>query len=198
MPETENLLNTGQIPPGPNLFDGLPNTSRNGVKLIARSIHDVVIAIAGVYFPLRSLTYTKAITVDEEDGSGSHLPWSLTVKNMRFSGTFEYGSFLMNGESAMTPEDINYLTTLLENQPDEGQPNYFHIIIQPRKSFGELNYTEGSARIVGGDLQSPTQDQLPFIEALMYCRVTEHARRYQENNTIVNSYNFKFLRRIPK
>jgi len=183
MPETENLLNTGQIPPGPNLFDGLPNTSRNGVKLIARSIHDVVIAIAGVYFPLRSLTYTKAITVDEEDGSGSHLPWSLTVKNMRFSGTFEYGSFLMNGESAMTPEDINYLTTLLENQPDEGQPNYFHIIIQPRKLWG--------IKLYGGG-------QLPFIEALMYCRVTEHARRYQENNTIVNSYNFKFLRRKPK
>jgi len=195
MPETENLLNTGQIPPGPNLFDGLPNTSRNGVKLIARSIHDVVIAIAGVYFPLRSLTYTKAITVDEEEGSGSHLPWSLTVKNMRFSGTFEYGSFLMNGESAMTPEDINYLTTLLENQADEGQPNYFHIVIHPRK-YGGL-----SEPIGGGDLQSPTTDimgQLPFIEALMYCRVTEHARRYQENNTIVNSYNFKFLRRIPK
>ncbi|MDH7597560.1 MAG: hypothetical protein QHG98_07485 [Methanothrix sp.] len=193
MPETESLINYGQIPPGPNVFDGLPNTSQT-VKLIARSIHDVVIVIAGVYFPLRSLTYTKAITVDEEDGSGSHLPWTLTVKNMRFSGTFEFGSFLMNGASAMSPEDINYLTTLLENQADEGQPNYFHIIIHPRK-YGGL-----SVPIGGGEWTSPTPNlgQLPFIEALMYCRVTEHARRYQENNTIVNSYNFKFLRRRPK
>jgi len=160
-------------------FYGMPNISK-GYTLTAKSIHDVIIDIAGLYFPLRQLTHQKNMKVEEELGSGSHNPWALTDKEHTYQGSFSFGSFLKNGAPAMNSWQLMALTQLLENQDDEGQPNYFRILTMDRV----------------GEAQGPNYGD--FIEALMYCKITKSGRQYPENNTIISEYDFKYMYRLPK
>jgi len=152
---------------------GLMRATSEGVSIEAKSSNDIIIEIAGIFFPLKALNYTKTIEVTDEYGTGLHGPYDLNSKQIAISGNFSYGSFITKGE-----RDV--LRSLLEDQGDEGLPLWFQIIVMDRA-------TGGGSKGIGS-----------YIEALMNCKITSSGRDYNENGTVLTRQDFKSMGRVPK
>ena len=70
---------------------------KEGYAIDAVTSNDYIIDIAGVYFPLRTFNYKKNINVGDEGGTGSHLPFTLSVKDITFAGSFSFAGNLLSG-----------------------------------------------------------------------------------------------------
>jgi hypothetical protein len=153
---------------------------RDGYNIEATSSNDVVISVASVWFPCKRLSYAKTIEVKEEWGTGSHLPYALTTHNIGFTGSFDVGTWLSDG-------DRHALTYLLEDQADEGIPIYFDIMIMDRFPSKDQDAGTVSTGNVGRAV----------FEKLLNCKVTKSGRDYPENNTVLTQYEFKAMERSP-
>jgi hypothetical protein len=172
-----------------------------GNMIYAMSSLDIIIDIAGIYFPLRSLSYKKNMNISDEHGTGSLDPYALVNQEQTYSGSFTYASFLVSGEKALNDSESLILHSLLEDADDEGRAKYFDIILME---------AAGNSQSKLGDRSRPKHDQgnvdsakagalkTGFIEALINCKLTTSGREYPEKGTIVTSYDFKFSRRIPR
>lgn len=155
---------------------------RDGYNIEATSSNDVVIMVAGVWFPCKRLSYAKQIEVKDEWGTGSHLPYALTTHNIGFTGSFDVGTWLTAG-------DRHALTYLLEDQGDEGIPIYFDIVIMDR--FPSKDPDEETQVVPTGEIGRA------IFEKLKNCKVTKSGRDYPENNTVMTQYEFKAMERSP-
>lgn len=157
---------------------------------------DLVIDIAGLYFPLRSINYAANHNVTDEHGTGTHDPVALTSQEHTYAGSFTYASFLVTGENVITQKDVLTLTQLLQDQADEGLSKYFDIFIievqGKRTPAAGMSFEEqvetvlANANIVG------------YIEALVDCKVTKVNRDIPEKNTVVSSREFKYSFKLPR
>lgn len=168
-----------------------------GQEIYAMSNLDVIIDIADVYFPLRSLSYSKNMEISDEHGTGSLDPYALPNHQQTYTGSFTYASFLVNGEPSLTTHDKLALEALLEDQEDEGRSKYFDIIIMevPGKHNANFSSQEAMGAIEDG---AGVENISSFIEALIDCKLTKSGREYPEKGTIVTQREFKFSRRIPR
>jgi len=153
---------------------------RDGYNIEATSSNDVVISVAGAWFPCKRLSYAKTIEVKEEWGTGSHLPYALTTHNIGFTGSFDVGTWLSDG-------DRHALTYLLEDQGDEGIPIYFDIIIMDRFPAKE----DSAGTVPTGEISRSV------FEKLLNCKITKSGRDYPENSTVLTQYEFKAMERFP-
>lgn len=164
----------------------------------ALSSHDILIDIAvngeQVYFPLRSLNYSKNMNVTPEHGTGTHDPTALVNQEHTYSGSFTYASFITTGEDVMTKRELLWLTNSLENQNDEGRAVYFDIYLMEVPGDRTPNGTASDPSIA----VDPDNAPLGFIEALIDCKLTKSGRQYPEKGTIVSERDFVFSRRIPR
>jgi hypothetical protein len=151
------------------------------LKIVTKSVFDVVIDIAGIFFPLKSLNYAKAMAVDVDYGIGSRIPYWLTEQQIGFSGSFSYVSYVKDAGSLAAADKSKglLLTRLLEDQDDEGKPMYFNIIVLDRTApGGSPNYAD-------------------FIEALVHCKLTSAKRDFPDSKSVVSSRDFVAMYRIP-
>ena len=77
---------------------------------------DLIVDIADMYFPLRTMQYAKNMNISDEHGTGSHDPYALTNQEHTHAGSFTYASYLVNGANVMTRAGLLALTHALENQ----------------------------------------------------------------------------------
>jgi len=157
---------------------------------------DLVIDIAGVYFPLRSLQYAANHNISDEHGTGSHDPYALTNQEHTYTGSFSYASFLVNGDNVLTQKDVLMLSQLLQDQADEGVSKYFDIYIievQGKRTPGSGQTFE---ELVETTLQN--ESMVGYIEALVDAKVTKVNRDIPEKNTVISSREFKFSYKIPR
>lgn len=173
----------------------------DGYSIYALSIHDILIDIKGMYFPIRSLSYQKNMNVTEEHGSGSHDPFALVDQEHTYSGTFSYAGYLVNGQPLLTTAETLALEAALEDQNDEGQPRYFNIFVMEVPGNRTIDresseYPEYGQPVVPTKATSGRGGR--FIEALIDCKLTKSGRNYVEKGTVVTERDFKFARRIPR
>src|SRR5512139_3551076 len=90
---------------------------------------DLIVNIADMYFPLRTMQYAKNMNVSDEHGTGSHEPYALTNQEYTYAGSFTYASYLVYGANVMARAELLALTHALENQADQSQSVYFDIYI---------------------------------------------------------------------
>ena len=121
-----------------------------GNMIYAMSSLDIIIDIAGIYFPLRSLSYKKNMNISDEHGTGSLDPYALVNQEQTYSGSFTYASFLVSGEKALTDSESLILHSLLEDATDEGRAKYFDIILME---------AAGNSKSKTGDRARPKHDQ---------------------------------------
>ena len=157
---------------------------------------DLIVDIADMYFPLRTMQYTKNMNVSDEHGTGSHDPYALTNQEHTYAGSFTYASYLVNGANVMTRAELLALTHALENQADEGQSVYFDIYIievqgnrtpESGQSFQEL-----------ADAVLANESIVGYIEALVDCKLTKSGREIPDKASVVSQREFKFSRRLPR
>jgi|GEM_PF-1155582 len=157
---------------------------------------DVVIDVAGVYFPLRSATYSKNMNRSDEHGSGSLNPFALPALEQTYTGSFEFASFLVNGKPAMTTHEQLALEAILEDQEDEGRGKYFDILFMevPGKhaNIGNMSFNDAVQASIDNAYA------LGFIEGNLNCVLTKSGRNYVEKGVIVTQREYKFMERIPK
>ncbi|HNR57329.1 MAG TPA: hypothetical protein PKJ51_02625 [Methanothrix sp.] len=171
-----------------------------GWKIEATSSNDVVIQVAGIMFPVKRIAYQKRIEVKEEWGTGSHLVYDLTTHNIAFTGSFDIGTWISKG-------DRHALLKLLEDQGDEGIPNWFNIVITQRLPEPRPSSSSGgppAEPLGGGENTSPeggvvatSTIERAVFEKLINCKVTTSGRDYPENNTVMTQYEFKAMYREP-
>lgn len=151
------------------------------VNLKSKSIFDLVIDIGGIFFPLRTANYSKNMAVDEEYGTGSRLPYWLTPQQIGFALGFSYVSLVLDGDPQADQNSGKglLLTRILDDQGDEGKPNFFNVMVMDRVNEG------GSAQYAD------------FIEALLYSRSTSVKRDIPENKSMVTSREAKSMYKIP-
>ncbi len=156
---------------------------------------DLVIDIAGLYFPLRSINYAANHNVSDEHGTGTHDPVALTNQEHTYTGSFAYASFLVTGENVMTQKDALILTQLLQDQADEGLSKYFDIYILEvqgkRTPQAGMTFEEAIEAEIGAG-------NFGYLEALVDCKVTKINRDIPEKNTVVSSRDFKFSYKLPR
>ena len=157
---------------------------------------DLIIDIAGVYFPLRSINYAANHNVTDEHGTGTHDPVALTNQEHTYTGTFTYASFLVNGYNVLTTEDKLTLTKLLQDQADEGVSKYFDIYIIEVQG----KRTPGTGTTFEEQIEAALQNEsmVGYIEALVDCKVTKVNRDVPEKNTVVSSREFKYSYKLPR
>lgn len=157
---------------------------------------DLVIDIAGVYFPLRSINYAANHNVTDEHGTGTHDPVALTNQEHTYTGTFTYASFLVNDENVVTTGDALTLTQLLQDQADEGVSKYFDIYIIEVQG----NRTPATGMSFEEHVEAVLQNEsiVGQIEALVDCKVTKVNRDIPEKNTVVSSREFKYSYKLPR
>ena len=157
---------------------------------------DLVIDIAGIYFPLRSLTYGIEHELIEEGQVGTHDPVALIESSHRYTGTFTYASFLVNGVNVFTHNDALALKKKLMKQSDEGSSKYFDIYIievqgnrtpESGQSFQEL-----------ADAVLANENIVGYVEALVDCKLTKSGREIPDKASVVSQREFKFSRRLPR
>jgi len=157
---------------------------------------DLIIDIAGVYFPLLTLTYTMTHTVEPQHQTGMHGPVALINTDHDGSGTFSYASFLVKGEDAPTTEKTLALPDLLQEKYDEGQSKYFDIYILevqgPRTPMDSRMSFEDQVETI---LQN--QSSVGFIEALADCKITKQHRNVQHKQSVISSWDFDYSYKIP-
>ncbi len=170
--------------------------TKDGYALHNISGLDLVIDIAGAYFPLRSMTYAVNHNVTDEHGTGSHDPLALTSQENTYTGTFTYASFLVTGENVLTQKDVLTLTSLLQDQADEGLSKYFDIYIVEVQG----KRTPGTGTTFEEQVEAVLQNEslVGYIEALIDCKVTKVNRDIPEKNTVVSSRDFKFSYKLPR
>lgn len=172
--------------------------TKEGTLLHNISGLDLLIDIAGMYFPLRTLRYEKTINVSDEHGTGSHDPYALVTHEQTYSGSATYASFLVNGVNVMTKAEVLLLKNTLLNQMDEGQPQYFDIYImevqgnRTPSTPNTMTARDIANKVVSGELE------VGYIEALIDCKVTKFGREVPEKASVVSSFDFKFSRMIPR
>jgi hypothetical protein len=157
---------------------------------------DLVIDIAGVYFPLRALSYAVNHNVTDEHGTGTHDPVALTNQEHTNSGNFSYASFLVNGENVLTTGEVLALAKLLQDQADEGLSKYFDIYIMEVQGKRTPSTGQTFEQRVDAALQG--EGVIGSIEALVDCKVTKTNRDIPEKNTVVSSREFKFSYKLPR
>jgi len=157
---------------------------------------DLVIDIAGLYFPLRSLTYGIEHELIEEGQVGTHDPVALIESSHRYTGTFTYASFLVNGVNVLTHNDALSLKKKLMKQSDEGSSKYFDIYIIEVQG----KRTPGTGTTFEEQVEAALQNEsmVGYIEALVDCKVTKVNRDIPEKNTVVSSREFKYSYKIPR
>ncbi|MGI5881250.1 MAG: hypothetical protein ACOX6L_11860 [Syntrophomonadaceae bacterium] len=157
---------------------------------------DLIIDIAGVYFPLRSINYAANHNVTDEHGTGTHDPVALTNQEHTYTGTFTYASFLVNGYNVLTTEDKLILTQLLQDQADEGVSKYFDIYIIEVQG----KRTPGTGTTFEEQIEAALQNEsmVGYINALVDCKVTKVNRDIPEKNTVVSSREFKYSYMLPR
>lgn len=158
---------------------------------------DLIIDIAGLYFPLRTLNYQVNHNVGDEHGTGSHDPFALPNLEHTYTGSFSYASFLVSGENVITQSDVLALTQLLQDQDDEGQSVYFDIYmleIQGKRTPGsqKLSFQEQVEAVL------QNESIVGYIEALVNCKITKLGRDVPEKNTVVSSRDFKYMWKLPR
>lgn len=149
-----------------------------GLEIIAEDPGDIQVEVAGLTFPVKKLTIEKKVDVTPEYGSGSHLPYFLTVGKIQYSGTFTVGTWI-------DPNDLTRLIKMLESDSYEGVPCTFNIVVnkkarQPRKGC-------------------PSSGETRTALKLMYCKVTGDSYEQGEpGETITRTFPFIAARREPK
>lgn len=176
--------------------------TKEGTVLHNISGMDILIDIAGMYFPLRTIRYDKNINVSDEHGTGSHDPYALPAHEQTYSGSFTYASFLVNGTNVMTKSEVLLLKRTLLNQMDEGTPYYFDIYIlevqgSRTPDVTQAGFTTRSAQELAESIVSKAVD-VGHIEALIDCKVTKFGREVPEKASVVSSVDFKFCRMLPR
>lgn len=176
---------------------------KDGYTIESFSIHDILIDIKGMYFPLRSLTHAKNFNQEAQYGSGTRDPTAIVEHEHSYSGSFSYGGYLVNGTPALTNAGVLALTTALEIQADEGKSDYFNIYLlevpgdrTPQQLSDIYPDEEEPPLIVGGSVGSLSG--ATFIEALIDCKLTKSGRNYQEKGSVVSERDFVYSRRIPR
>ena len=157
---------------------------------------DLVIDIAGIYFPLRSLTYGIEHELIEEGQVGTHDPVALIESSHRYTGTFTYASFLVNGVNVFTHNDALALKKKLMKQSDEGSSKYFDIYIievqGPRTPTPDMLSFEQQI-----DMVMKNESRVGFVEALADCKVTKFNRDIPYKDTVISSVDFKYSFMLP-
>jgi hypothetical protein len=171
---------------------------KDGYTLHNLSGLDLIIDIAGVYFPLRSLQFAANHNISDEHGTGSHDPYALTNQEHTYTGSFSYASFLVNGDNVLTQKDVLALSTLLQDQADEGVSKYFdiYIIEVQGKRTPSASGASSFEELVEATLQN--ESLVGYINALVDCKVTKINRDIPEKNTVVSSREFKFSYMLPR
>ncbi len=157
---------------------------------------DLIIDIAGMYWPLRTLRYDKNMNIEDAHGTGSHDPYALPHHENTYSGSFSYASYLVNGANVMTRAEVLALTHALEDQEDEGSPKYFDIYIIEVQ--GNRTPTKGQSFQEMADAVLANETLVGYIEALVDCRLTKSGREVPEKGSVVSTREFKFSRRLPR
>jgi len=157
---------------------------------------DILIDIADMYFPLLTMQYAKTMNVSDETGTGSHDPYALTGHEHTYAGSFTYASFLVNGVNVMTRAENLALTSALENQDDEGTPNYFDIYIIEVQ--GNRTPASGQSFTEYADALLEDETIVGYIEALVDCKLTKSGRDIPEKASVISQREFKFSRRLPR
>jgi len=152
--------------------------------------------LLGLYFPLRSLTYGIEHELIEEGQVGTHDPVALIESSHRYTGTFTYASFLVNGVNVLTHNDALSLKKKLMKQSDEGSSKYFDIYIievqGPRTPTPDMLSFEQQI-----DMVMKNESMVGFVEALADCKVTKFNRDIPYKNTVVSSVDFKYSFMLP-
>lgn len=170
--------------------------TKDGYALHNISGLDLIIDIAGVYFPLRSLNYSVNHNVTDEHGTGTHDPVALTNQEHTYAGNFKYASFLVNGENVLTTGEVLALTQLLQDQADEGVSKYFDIYIIEIQGKRTPSAGQTFEEQVEAVLQN--ENIVGNIEALVDCKVTKVDRDIPEKNTVVSGREFKYSYKLPR
>lgn len=157
---------------------------------------DLIVDIAGMYFPLRTMQYAKTMNVGDEHGTGSHDPVALPNHEHTYAGSFTYASYLINGVNVMTKAEFMALTNALENQNDEGTPVYFDCYIIEVQ--GNRTPASGQSFQELADAVLENDSIVGYIEALVDCKVTKSGRDIPEKGSVVSQREFKFSRRLPR
>jgi hypothetical protein len=157
---------------------------------------DLLIDIGGMYFPLRTMQYAKTMNVSDEHGTGSHDPYALPGHEHTYAGSFTYASFLINGANVLTKAEYLALVNALENQNDEGTPNYFDIYIIEVQ--GNRTPASGQSFQELADAVLANENIVGYIEALVDCKLTKSGRDIPEKASVVSQREFKFSRRLPR
>ena len=170
--------------------------TKDGYALHNISGLDLVIDIAGLYFPLRALSYAANHNVSDEHGTGTHDPVALTNQEHTYTGNFSYASFLVAGENVLTKGEVLALTNLLQEQADEGVSKYFDIYILEVQgartpAAGQTFEQRIEAALAGMGV-------VGAIECLVDCKVTKTNRDIPEKNTVVSSREFKYSFKLPR
>jgi len=157
---------------------------------------DLVIDIAGIYFPLRSLNYAANHNISDEHGTGSHDPTALTNLEHTYNFSFSYASFLVTGENVITQKDVLTLSNLLQDQADEGQSKYFDIYIievqGKRTPQAGMTFEEQVEAVL------QNESIVGYVEALVDCKVTKVNRDIPEKNVVVSSREGKYSYKLPR
>lgn len=157
---------------------------------------DLVIDIAGVYFPLHSITYEMHYAIERQHEVGRHNPAALICTEQYGTGSFTYASFLVKGDDVVTTNKALALPDLLQKAKDEGEPRYFDIYIievqgprtpgRPGLSFeDQLEMVLKNRAIVG------------HIEALADCKITKRHRDIQAKQAVLSSWDFEIGYMVP-
>lgn len=178
---------------------------KDGYTLYNMSGHDILIDIAGMYFPLRSLSHDKSFNQSSEYGTGTRDPTAITEHEHGYLGSFTYASFLVDDVSpSLTTAGILALTKALEDASDEGKSRYFNIFLLEvpgnRTPDGETDMwtDDPETSLLPGTAGTGLCAGATFIEALVDCKLTKASRQYNVKDTVVTQRDFVYSRRIPR
>lgn len=178
---------------------------KDGLSLYSTSVHDILIDIKGMYFPVRSINYAKNFNQEPQHGTGTRDPYAIVEHEHTYSGSFTYSSFLIEGDvPIMTNADVLALTKALEDQSDEGKSVYFNIFLlevpgnRTPEDLSNLWTDDSEAPLIEGNGLTAIPEGATFIEALIDCKLTKSGRTYPEKGTVVTERDFVFSRRIPR
>ena len=169
---------------------------KDGYALHNLSGLDLIIDIAGVYWPLRGINYSANHNVSDEHGTGTHDPIALTNQEHTYAGSFSYASFLVTGENVLTKGEYLALTQLLQDQSDEGVSKYFDIYIIEVQ--GKRTPASGTSFEEQVESLLQSESTVGSIEALVDCKLTKLERDVPEKNTVVSKVDFKYSYKLPR
>jgi len=178
---------------------------KDGFSVASYSVHDIIIDIAGMYFPLRTLDHSKNFNQEAQYGSGTRDPTAIVEHEHTYNGSFSYGGFLIDGETqVMTTAGVLALTRALEDQLDEGKSRYFNIFLlevpgnRTPDQLTDMFTDDGEAPLITGDGITVIPEGATFIQALIDCKLTKSGTTYTEKGSVVSSRDFVYSRRIPR